>query len=133
MTRQHDLPTNDRRTTWLALHLYGAILLGTFAGASSLQLVKREEHPEDTFAADKAGPNLSSHNNFPNFLNSTSDSCRIDRSQPPVLDELIGCKNSSLFHLWRSKARVTGPRGWMNDPMAICSSKLSRPSITAVN
>ncbi|EFP78860.2 hypothetical protein PGT21_031694 [Puccinia graminis f. sp. tritici] len=126
MTRKHDLPTNNRRTTtWVALHLlYGALLLGSFAGASSLlQLAKREEHPQDTFAADKAGPNLSSHNNFPSFLNSTSDSCRIDRSQPPVLDQLIGCKNSSLFHLWRTKARVTGPRGWMNDPMAIFETK----------
>ncbi|OAV98565.1 hypothetical protein PTTG_01805 [Puccinia triticina 1-1 BBBD Race 1] len=114
---------NNFKAAWLVFNLSGAILLGSFTSASSLQLVRRGELPVDTFSADKTGPNLSSHNDFQTHLNSTSDACRIDRSRPPVLDELIGCRNSSLFHTWRPKARVIGPRGWMNDPMAIFETK----------
>ncbi|KAH9460970.1 hypothetical protein MJO28_009885 [Puccinia striiformis f. sp. tritici] len=112
MTLGYTLPTNNWKATWLVLHLSGALLLGSFTGATSL--LRREEHP-----ADKISPSRSSHNPSQNFLNSTSDGCRVDRTQPPVLNELIGCKNSSLFSTWRPKARVIGPRGWMNDPMAI--------------
>lgn len=45
--------------------------------------------------------------------------CLIDRSQPPKLAELLRCTNSSMFEVWRPKARIIAPRGWMNDPMGI--------------
>nr|CAG26671.1 invertase 1 precursor [Uromyces viciae-fabae] len=54
---------------------------------------------------------------------SSAPQCSIDWSQPPQMDELVKCPNSSMFQVWRTKARVTGPRGWMNDPMAVFETR----------
>ncbi|PLW10615.1 hypothetical protein PCASD_17363 [Puccinia coronata f. sp. avenae] len=47
----------------------------------------------------------------------------MDRSRPPHLEELVGCRNSSMFNMWRPKARVIAPSGWMNDPMGMFQTK----------
>ncbi|MBW0464760.1 hypothetical protein O181_004475 [Austropuccinia psidii MF-1] len=49
--------------------------------------------------------------------------CHLDRTQPPVLEALVKCHNSTMFNVWRPKARFIGPRGWMNDPMGIFQTK----------
>ncbi|CAH7670375.1 glycosyl hydrolase, partial [Phakopsora pachyrhizi] len=61
--------------------------------------------------------------NDPIKENFGSSDCHIDRSQQPILDDLVKCKNFSMFHTWRPKARVIAPRGWLNDPMGIFETK----------
>jgi hypothetical protein len=41
-------------------------------------------------------------------------SCSLDQTQPP--GNLTFCGNSTLFTVWRPKARFIAPEGWMNDP-----------------
>ncbi|PLW23082.1 hypothetical protein PCASD_10515 [Puccinia coronata f. sp. avenae] len=118
----HDfLPIPSWQVSCLFLHLSGAVLFGTFAPVTSI--VRSDEHGPGSSSAGKISSNPSFHNEVQSVINSTSDECPIDRSRPPVLKELVGCKNSSLFSTWRPKARVIGPRGWMNDPMAIFETK----------
>ncbi|KAJ6631170.1 beta-fructofuranosidase [Mycena sp. CBHHK59/15] len=40
--------------------------------------------------------------------------CKLDQSSPP--GDLTSCPNSSLFSVWRPRARFIAPEGWMNDP-----------------
>lgn len=40
--------------------------------------------------------------------------CDLDRTEPP--GDLTLCDNSTLFSIWRPKARFIAPEGWMNDP-----------------
>lgn len=40
--------------------------------------------------------------------------CSLDQSMPP--GNLTVCDNSTLFQVWRPKARFIAPEGWMNDP-----------------
>lgn len=42
--------------------------------------------------------------------------CILDQSTPP--GNLTFCGNSSLFSIWRPKARFIAPEGWMNDPQS---------------
>lgn len=44
-------------------------------------------------------------------------SCILDQTAAP--GNLSLCGNATLFNVWRSKARVIAPEGWMNDPMAM--------------
>ncbi|KAI9630575.1 hypothetical protein KEM48_013836 [Puccinia striiformis f. sp. tritici PST-130] len=115
---QHGYPKHDPGLhiahEQLESHLAG---VASFRSTSSGQLYWRHLSSKARGTSRRQDlPSRSSHNPSQNFLNSTSDGCRVDRTQPPVLNELIGCKNSSLFSTWRPKARVIGPRGWMNDP-----------------
>jgi hypothetical protein len=40
--------------------------------------------------------------------------CHVDQTVPPP--DLTQCGDSTLFFVWRPKARFIAPRGWMNDP-----------------
>lgn len=57
-------------------------------------------------------------------LDSHHHPCHLNRAEVPKPEDLLGCGNSSLFEIWRPKARLIGSRGWMNDPMGICRSCL---------
>ncbi|KAK4705762.1 hypothetical protein P7C70_g428, partial [Phenoliferia sp. Uapishka_3] len=50
----------------------------------------------------------------------TAESCSLDQSIAP--GNLTLCGNATLFNVWRSKARVIAPEGWMNDPMVRLTS-----------
>ncbi|KAJ7275067.1 glycosyl hydrolase [Mycena rebaudengoi] len=43
--------------------------------------------------------------------------CSFDQTQPP--GDLTSCPDSSLFNVWRPRARFIGPEGWMNDPQGL--------------
>ncbi|KAJ7217489.1 glycosyl hydrolase [Mycena haematopus] len=43
--------------------------------------------------------------------------CSFDQTKPPV--DLTSCPASSLFSVWRPRARFIGPEGWMNDPQGL--------------
>jgi hypothetical protein len=45
-------------------------------------------------------------------INTTS--CDTNQDAPP--GNLTQCGNSTLFFIWRPKARFLAPEGWMNDP-----------------
>jgi beta-fructofuranosidase len=45
---------------------------------------------------------------------SSNTTCDTDRDTPP--GDLTQCGNSTLFFVWRPKARFIAPEGWMNDP-----------------
>jgi len=108
----------------LVLQLSAAVLIPSLTPVASHEL----EHLIGTVAtpgnANSTVSNLSFHNDLQMPIHPTPPAaCRIDRSRPPELQQLVGCKNASLFNTWRPKARVIGPRGWMNDPMAIFETK----------
>lgn len=48
--------------------------------------------------------------------------CSLDQSKAP--GNLTSCGNSTLFSVWRPKARFIAPEGWMNDPQGMWYSKL---------
>ncbi|KAF8325634.1 glycosyl hydrolase [Cantharellus anzutake] len=56
-------------------------------------------------------PGLGSRGSFGRANNS---SCSLDQSKPP--GDLTACGNSTLFFIWRPKARFIAPEGWQNDP-----------------
>ncbi|KAJ7770559.1 glycosyl hydrolase [Mycena metata] len=43
--------------------------------------------------------------------------CSFDQTVPP--GDLTTCPASSLFSVWRPRARFIGPEGWMNDPQGL--------------
>lgn len=47
-------------------------------------------------------------------LGNGTELCNFDQSRLP--GNLTFCGNSSLFSIWRPKARFIAPEGWMNDP-----------------
>jgi len=62
---------------------------------------------------------LKSEITYPDLLHQQSSgnltqSCSLDQSKPP--GNLTSCGNSTLFSVWRPKARFIAPEGWMNDP-----------------
>jgi beta-fructofuranosidase len=57
------------------------------------------------------------HHFSPEFVkraDSNTTACNIDQTQPPP--DLTLCGNSTLFSIWRPKARFIAPEGWQNDP-----------------
>ena len=44
----------------------------------------------------------------------SNETCNLDQDHPP--EDLTKCGNSTLFFIWRPKARFIAPEGWMNDP-----------------
>jgi hypothetical protein len=48
--------------------------------------------------------------------------CSLDQSKAP--GNLTFCGNSTLFSVWRPKARFIAPEGWMNDPQGMLYSDL---------
>lgn len=44
----------------------------------------------------------------------TNGTC--DTNQNAAPGDLTSCGNSTLFFVWRPKARFIAPEGWMNDP-----------------
>ncbi|OAV96570.1 hypothetical protein PTTG_01009 [Puccinia triticina 1-1 BBBD Race 1] len=115
-------PSLSRRVTSLVVFLTGIGLARCLSGGSSNQRLWFNQNAIDSFSAHKITPLLSSYNAFHNLLNNGTI-CRMDRSRPPDLEELVGCRNSSMFHVWRPKARVIAPRGWMNDPMGMFETR----------
>lgn len=63
--------------------------------------------------------NLAARDTTNSSINSTTTAggCSLDQTAPP--GNLSLCGNATLFNIWRSKARVIAPEGWMNDPMAM--------------
>ncbi|KAI9616699.1 hypothetical protein KEM48_005116 [Puccinia striiformis f. sp. tritici PST-130] len=112
----------SRGSTWLVA-FFGAIELAVcLSGGDPHQRLWFNQNAIDSFSAHKTTPLLSSYNAFHSLLNNGTI-CRMDRSQPPDLEELVSCRNSSMFQVWRPKARVIAPRGWMNDPMGMFEKK----------
>lgn len=111
------------KTCWLLGPLLGIGPFGSLATVNSHHLARRSERPADTFSVEKDSPGLPPSNNFPSPNHPGAEECQINRSEPPVLEDLVRCSNSTMFHVWRPKARFIGPRGWMNDPMAIYETK----------
>ncbi|KNZ49389.1 hypothetical protein VP01_504g7 [Puccinia sorghi] len=109
--------------TRLVLRLSAAVLIPGLTLVTSHELERSARTVDSPGNANSTVSNSSVHED-PQFpINPAPPAaCRIDRSRPPQLQELVGCKNASLFNTWRPKARVIGPRGWMNDPMAILQS-----------
>jgi hypothetical protein len=117
----HD-PLLARKVTFLAIFLAIIDLARCLSGESDHQRLWFKNNAIDGFSAHKTASLLSSYNAFHSVLQN-STSCRMDRSRPPHLEELVGCRNSSMFNMWRPKARVIAPSGWMNDPMGMCKSR----------
>jgi hypothetical protein len=49
-------------------------------------------------------------------LNSSMAACSLDQNLPP--GNLTLCGNSTLFSVFRPRARVAAPEGYMNDPVS---------------
>lgn len=69
-----------------------------------------------TSAAVPAPSSTSTANSTTPAVNGTSE-CIVDQTVAP--GNLSLCGNNTLFNIWRPKARVTGPAGWINDPMSM--------------
>lgn len=89
---------------------------------NSKNLIKRSQVAIDTFAAQKISADAGNLDKFSNLTNIQHPGCSIDRNEYPNISDLAECRNSTLFTIWRPKARVIGSRGWLNDPMGICTS-----------
>ncbi|EFP81689.2 uncharacterized protein PGTG_07938 [Puccinia graminis f. sp. tritici CRL 75-36-700-3] len=116
------LPKRVNRLVALILAGNWIDLAVCLSGGSSNQRLWFNQNAIDSFSAHKTTPLLSSYNAFHNLLNNGTI-CRMDRSKPPDLQELVSCRNSSMFNVWRPKARVIAPRGWMNDPMGMFQTR----------
>lgn len=104
------------------------LLLLVFEHSSSTTLAspshKQTSPLLDAFSIHKIEPKFNSFDAFRNLTQGDHHiDCHLDQGQAPVLEELTQCKNGSMFKIWRPKARLIAPRGWMNDPMAIYSTR----------
>jgi beta-fructofuranosidase len=70
-------------------------------------------------AAFELDSNVASFDLLPRQSVNLSQTCSLDQSKPP--GNLTFCGNSTLFAIWRPKARFIAPEGWMNDPQGMLS------------
>lgn len=111
------LPTMAFRynnSSWLCLSAIFAIVVDLSVCRASMLHLPNQFNKRDDVLSD-------THHSNP--TNPRSIGCNISRTEPPQLSNLLACWNSSLFNVWRPKARMMGPHGWMNDPMGIYQTK----------
>jgi hypothetical protein len=93
-----------KTTMFVTIFRKAALALLVFAGL--VIAANRGYHS----VSDVIPPNLLSRQSSGNLTRS----CSLDQSKPP--GNLTFCGNSTLFGVWRPKARFIAPEGWMNDP-----------------
>ncbi|KAH9821286.1 family 32 glycoside hydrolase [Melampsora americana] len=104
----------SNHSPWLCLSVIFAIVVDLSGCRASIlhlpaQFNKRDEVHSDSHHGNATDPR--------------SIGCNISRNEPPQISNLLACWNSSLFNVWRPKARMLGSHGWMNDPMGIYQNK----------